>query len=145
MKTLMMFSVATLLAGSGCRTQSATPASSPVPVMASSLADPAPARRTGNPLSGLVPVADENAAFQGLVLRRLDAGPYSYLAVAVHPLDVRWVATMGEGVAPGHTVSVRGHGVQENFWSNRLEQRFDRVVFGQVEPVRFAARGDQIR
>lgn len=95
---------------------------------------PVAAPPASNPLATAQAPAQAESNFVGVVRERLPAGSYAYLAVDDAGTR-RWVATMGAGAPSGTQVQVRAYAVADDFHSRRLDRRFDRVVFGAVEPV----------
>lgn len=88
---------------------------------------------TGSPLSGGLQ-APRSPSFVGIVETRLPAGSYTYLAVR-DDVQLRWVATNGQGAPAGSVVEVKSWGVRTDFYSRRLERSFPELEFGSVEPV----------
>lgn len=98
--------------------------------------EPTPATvAAASPLGALEQPRDDDRELVGVVGERLAAGRYSYLRVDTDD-GARWVATTGPGAALGAHVRVRSMGMRSDFYSPRLERRFDELVFGfLVQPT----------
>lgn len=67
--------------------------------------------------------------FDATVQAVLPAGPYRYVDLGMEG----WAVTLS-AVQPGDAVRVRPFGEQTNFWSRRLQWRFDRLRFAHLTP-----------
>lgn len=92
---------------------------------------------TGSPLGELT-APRSTEAWKGVVETRLAAGSYSYHAVRDRS-GLRWIATTGAGVEAGRPVTVQSWGARKDFYSRRLDRKFDELEFGKVEPVQPSA------
>ncbi|MFO0632703.1 MAG: hypothetical protein U0168_07635 [Nannocystaceae bacterium] len=93
-------------------------------------AAPRPAAAAVNPLQhAATATIDEH--FDGTVRTRLRAGSYSYLAID-DGARTRWVAVMGEGLPEGSHADVHAVARRHDFFSRRLDRRFDELAFASV-------------
>lgn len=84
-----------------------------------------------HPLLDAQSVEDAEAQFDGHVTQRIPAGGYTYIEVQTGSTR-HWVATLGGDFSPGERVQVNAFAARDDFHSNRLSRRFDRVLFGVV-------------
>lgn len=83
---------------------------------------------TANPLAT---ATHETVSRQGVIAERLPAGRYTYLRL--EGPEPFWIATMGDGPAPGRAVTIRSFACSTDFHSRRLDRRFATLHFGVVE------------
>lgn len=94
---------------------------------------PAATAVKGNPLRGASPLADDGL-FSAVIVERVAAGGYTYVRLKTEQGEHRWLATMGDGEAPGVQVAVHAYSSREDFHSRRTGMTFDRLLFGSIEP-----------
>jgi hypothetical protein len=92
------------------------------------LTEPGP---RGNPLVAFA--LKERSRFSGVVLERLDAGPYEYLRVQPASGDARWVATLSRARSLD-LVDVTVIAQAARFESRRLHRTFSSLSFAVVTP-----------
>lgn len=94
------------------------------------------AARAENPLTTLIRDAADAAPLTGVVVERIKAGGYTYLALsAAQGAEPRWVVTLGRGEALGSQVKVRSFGHRRDFYSRRLDRTFPELTFGIVSTI----------
>src|SRR5581483_10905799 len=86
--------------------------------------------------------AGQPAVLSGKVVESLNAGGYTYLQIAA-PNGKIWAAVREAKVKKGATVSVAPQMVAENFQSNTLHRKFDRLVMGALVDDRAARQSGQ--
>lgn len=84
-----------------------------------------------NPLVAFA--VSQRSTFSGVVLERLDAGPYEYLRVQPEAGDARWVATL-KRARTLHAVDITVIAQAERFESRRLHRSFTSLSFAVVTP-----------
>jgi hypothetical protein len=87
---------------------------------------PAP---TKNPLGS---ATVEHLVFDGSVVERLSAGPYTYLRVASDEGIDRWIVVVGHGEELGTRIGTRSFGARSQFFSKRLDRTFDELHFALI-------------
>lgn len=95
-------------------------------------AEDEPASTLSGPPTGLIPPAPGDERVVGTVVEHLPTGNYHYLRVAPSEGEPRWVVTMGGEYREGVQVEVDSFGARHDFYSRRLDRRFDELVFGMV-------------
>jgi len=85
----------------------------------------------GNPLVEFA--VSQRSTFSGVVLERLDAGPYEYLRVQPADDEARWVATL-KRARTLHAVDITVIAQAERFESRRLHRTFTSLSFAVVTP-----------
>jgi len=84
-----------------------------------------------NPLLGM---PWKPASWEGKILKRHRAGPYSYLRVQIAKQSPQWVVVIGKGLGQKQAVSVKTYGSKRPFYSKRLKRCFPILHFGSVRP-----------
>lgn len=89
-----------------------------------------------SPLDKLTTPSLADQTFEGEVREVLPAGPYVYLAIVRADGDDAWVTTL-KRAAPlvGARVRVKSFGSRRDFYSKRLDKRFDTLSFGIVHAI----------
>ena len=94
------------------------------------------AARAENPLTTLVRDAADAAPLTGIVVEKIKAGSYTYVAVSTASgTQPRWAVTLGRGEPLGTRVKVRSFGRRREFYSRRLDRTFPELTFGIVSPI----------
>jgi hypothetical protein len=90
-----------------------------------------PVSPTGSaPPAFLSTLSPGGPAFGATVVAVLPAGPYRYVDLG----PAGWAVTLASG-EPGEAVWVRPLGRQPDFWSRRLQRRFDSLLFALLTPA----------
>ncbi len=72
--------------------------------------------------------ATEVQSLHGVVREVLAAGHYTYVRV-----DTQWAVVFGEvSAVPGHEITLRVQGSQDDFHSRRLDRDFERLFFAST-------------
>ena len=133
MKTTMLILFAGI-ALSGCSQKhesAATAAAKPQPRIPAAVTA-ATAVPASAPVAAPLPApATAAGAVTGKVVETMNAGGYTYLKIATSAGNV-WAAVRETTVAKGATVTVMPQMVAENFESNTLHRKFDRLVMGAL-------------
>lgn len=121
-----------LCAATGACDQASAATEAP-PVNAAAVAPSAPQTRQAGPPTDLTAPTAEEARFSGTVTEHLPAGGYHYLRIETDEGPTRWVVTMGGTAKAGSRVDVTSMGSRRDFYSRRLDRRFDEVAFATVK------------
>ena len=71
----------------------------------------------------------------GTVVERLDAGGYLYLHLQAADGERTWVVGMTRDVNVGDVVEATAFGARQDFWSARLQRRFETIWFAALAPA----------
>ncbi len=92
---------------------------------------PMPATSPASPAMAMPQTDGIVRQLRGQVRQRLEAG-YLYLEVEDALGDRHWVVSLMKDVALGADVEVKVFGSRDQFFSKRLQRRFDTLSFGVV-------------
>lgn len=95
-------------------------------------AQPAHTAGPAQPPRDIEQIPADERVYAGTALEVLPAGSYTYLRVRDDSGEERWLVIVGGTVCVGDKLALDGFGRRRDFYSKRLDRRFDELVFAAI-------------